>query len=103
MDKFADLYNSGFRYKFKSKPAADQRRYSKESKTHGLLSQEFAAKFPIINRWKLEIQINNMNYGEVLEWLNRPLSKSGIPLAGSRVRIPPSPPSCTVSDIERNK
>jgi hypothetical protein len=29
--------------------------------------------------------------GEVREWLNRAVSKTVIPLAGSGVRIPPSP------------
>ncbi len=36
-----------------------------------------------------------VNYGvngEVREWLNRPVSKTGIPFGVSRVRIPPSPP-----------
>ena len=31
--------------------------------------------------------------GEVAEWTKAPLSKSGIRLRVSRVRIPPSPPS----------
>ncbi len=31
------------------------------------------------------------NIGEVREWLNRPVLKTGIPFGVSRVRIPPSP------------
>ena len=34
----------------------------------------------------------NLALGEVAEWLKAPLSKSGIPLRVSWVRIPPSPP-----------
>ena len=30
--------------------------------------------------------------GEVLEWLNRPVSKTGVRASVPRVRIPPSPP-----------
>lgn len=32
-----------------------------------------------------------MSFGEVLEWMNRPLSKSGRSARASWVRIPPSP------------
>ncbi len=38
------------------------------------------------------LQIKFIIYGEVLEWLNRPLSKSGKSARASWVRIPPSPP-----------
>ena len=34
----------------------------------------------------------DQDFGEVLEWLNRPVSKTGIRVSVSRVRIPPSPP-----------
>ena len=32
------------------------------------------------------------SYGEVLEWLNRPVSKTGVRVTVPRVQIPPSPP-----------
>src|SRR5215475_8831943 len=35
----------------------------------------------------------DQDFGEVLEWLNRPVSKTGIRASVSRVRIPPSPPA----------
>ena len=37
------------------------------------------------------LQVIEKGAGEVREWLNRPVSKTGIPFGVSRVRIPPSP------------
>ncbi len=36
-----------------------------------------------------------IDFGEVLEWLNRPVSKTGRSARASWVQIPPSPPVCT--------
>jgi len=40
--------------------------------------------------------------GEVAEWLKAPVSKTGIPLAVSRVRIPASPPNLRRNGIVKH-
>ena len=37
-------------------------------------------------------RLNEAGQGEVAEWLNAPVSKTGMGRSPSRVRIPPSPP-----------
>ena len=56
---------------------------------HGVATSIYGER----GRWSKEPGIRyNLALGEVAEWLKAPLSKSGIPLRVSWVRIPPSPP-----------
>ena len=51
---------------------------------------------------KPHIQRRKPRFGEVLEWLNRPVSKTGVRVTVPRVRIPPSPPLAPAKAFSRS-
>src|SRR5438093_10286657 len=83
---------SGFEF-----PQSPQKydRYSQGQPISQQTSLLFSSDFPLDNaiRNRITLLIGLQLFGEVLERLNRPVSKTGVGVTPPWVRIPPSPPS----------
>ena len=81
---------SGFEF-----PQSPQKydRYSRGQPISQQISLLFSSDFPLDNaiRNRITLLIGLQSFGEVLERLNRPVSKTGVGVTPPWVRIPPSP------------